>query len=84
MITVFVDFVVGVVVFVFVFNQIIFGPGQTMSFFKTRWMKVGPRGVVCFFTGIMMVMYSGFHPVSSLLFTVGKNPYSSLPNRCSE
>ena len=43
----------------------IFGPAQTISFFKTRWMKVGPRGVVCFFLGITMVMYSGIHPVSA-------------------
>jgi hypothetical protein len=29
-------------------------------------MKVGPRGVLCFFLGIIMVMYSGIHPVTSL------------------
>ena len=25
--------------------------------------KAGPRGVLCFFLGIFMVMYSGIHPV---------------------
>ena len=34
----------------------IFGPGQTVQFFQTRWKKVGSRGVVCFFLGILMVM----------------------------
>ena len=38
-------------------RQMIFGPAQTGRFFQTRWQKVGPRGVVCFFLGICMVMF---------------------------
>uniref|UniRef100_A0A7S2CR74 Vesicle transport protein n=1 Tax=Octactis speculum TaxID=3111310 RepID=A0A7S2CR74_9STRA len=32
------------------------GPSATIRFFTTRWQKIGPRGVFCFFGGIALVL----------------------------
>ena len=57
---------IGNVVFLFGLTMI-FGVGQTANFFKSRWSKVGQRGVLCFFVGILMVMYSRIHPIFGII-----------------